>query len=58
MAEPWRNGMVEQFNDRYRKMFLHKKILLRQKNSTPVLWPLSSVTITNIVIVSSRAKPH
>jgi transposase InsO family protein len=27
MAEPWRNGMVEQFNDRYRKMFLHKKIM-------------------------------
>jgi len=27
MAEPWRNGMVEQFNDRYRKMFLHKKMM-------------------------------
>lgn len=25
MAEPWRNGMIEQFNDRYQKMFLQKK---------------------------------
>ena len=24
-AEPWRNGMIEQFNDRYQKMFLKKK---------------------------------
>jgi len=27
MAEPWRNGMVESFNDRYQKMFLQKKIM-------------------------------
>ncbi|MFZ3047915.1 MAG: helix-turn-helix domain-containing protein [Desulfatirhabdiaceae bacterium] len=27
MAEPWRNGMVENFNDRYQKMFLQKKIM-------------------------------
>jgi len=26
-AEPWRNGMVEQFNDRYQKMFLQKKVM-------------------------------
>ncbi len=26
-AEPWRNGMIEQFNDRYQKMFLQKKIM-------------------------------
>jgi len=24
MAEPWRNGMIENFNDRYQKMFLGK----------------------------------
>jgi len=27
VAEPWRNGMIEQFNDRYQKMFLQKKIM-------------------------------
>jgi putative transposase len=27
MAEPWGNGMIEQFNDRYQKMFLQKKIM-------------------------------
>lgn len=27
MAKPWRNGMVENFNDRYQKMFLQKKIM-------------------------------
>ena len=24
MAEPWRNGMIEKFNDRYQQMFLNK----------------------------------
>jgi transposase InsO family protein len=28
MAEPWRNGMVESFNDRYQQMFLAKQIML------------------------------
>lgn len=27
IAEPWRNGMIEQFNDRYQKMFLQKKVM-------------------------------
>lgn len=27
MAEPWRNGMVEKFNDRYQKMFLAKNVM-------------------------------
>jgi transposase InsO family protein len=27
MSEPWRNGMVENFNDRYQQMFLQKNIL-------------------------------
>jgi hypothetical protein len=31
MAEPWRNGMVEQFNDRYQKMFLQKKIMYAEE---------------------------
>jgi len=26
-AEPWRNGMIEQFNDRYQRMFLQKRIM-------------------------------
>lgn len=27
MSEPWRNGMIEKFNDRYQKMFLQKSIM-------------------------------
>jgi transposase InsO family protein len=27
MAEPWRNGMVENFNDRYQQMFLGKVVM-------------------------------
>lgn len=27
VTEPWRNGMIEKFNDRYQKMFLQKKIM-------------------------------
>jgi putative transposase len=27
MAEPWRNGMIEKFNDRYQQMFLAKVIM-------------------------------
>jgi hypothetical protein len=27
MSEPWRNGMIEKFNDRYQKMFLQKTIM-------------------------------
>jgi putative transposase len=28
MAEPWRNGIIESFNDRYQQMFLAKQIML------------------------------
>lgn len=28
MAEPWRNGMIESFNDRYQKLFLAKQVML------------------------------
>jgi len=27
MSEPWRNGMIESFNDRYQQMFLGKKVI-------------------------------
>lgn len=27
MAEPWRNGMIEKFNDRYQQMFLGKVVM-------------------------------
>jgi hypothetical protein len=27
MAEPWRNGMIENFNDRYQQMFLGKVVM-------------------------------
>jgi putative transposase len=28
MSEPWRNGMIESFNDRYQQMFLAKQVML------------------------------
>jgi hypothetical protein len=31
MAEPWRNGMIENFNDRYQNMFLKKNIMNTDK---------------------------
>jgi transposase InsO family protein len=31
VAEPWRNGMIEQFNDRYQKMFLQKKLMYTEE---------------------------
>jgi len=31
MAEPWRNGMIEKFNDRYQKMFLQKNIMTSEE---------------------------
>jgi putative transposase len=30
MAEPWRNGMIESFNDRYQQMFLGKVTMLSE----------------------------
>ncbi len=31
MAEPWRNGMIEKFNDRYQKMFLGKVVMASEE---------------------------
>ena len=31
MAEPWRNGMIENFNDRYQQMFLNKKVMTTEE---------------------------
>jgi transposase InsO family protein len=31
MAEPWRNGMIENFNNRYQNMFLKKNIMTTEK---------------------------
>ena len=31
MAEPWRNGMIENFNDRYQNMFLKKNMMTTEK---------------------------
>jgi len=31
MAEPWRNGMIEKFNDRYQKMLLAKNVMTTGK---------------------------
>lgn len=32
MAEPWRNGMIENFNDRYQQMFLGKVVMSSQED--------------------------
>jgi hypothetical protein len=31
MAEPWRNGMIENFNDRYQQMFLNKNVMATEE---------------------------
>jgi len=32
MAEPWRNGMIENFNDRYQQMFLGKIVMATEED--------------------------
>lgn len=32
MAEPWRNGMIENFNDRYQQKFLRKQVMSSLEN--------------------------
>jgi putative transposase len=32
MSEPWRNGMIENFNDRYQQMFLGKVVMSSQED--------------------------
>jgi len=32
MAEPWRNGMIEKFNDRYEQMFLGKVVMATEED--------------------------
>ena len=32
MAEPWRNGMIESFNDRYQQMFLGKVVMATKRD--------------------------
>jgi len=32
MAEPWRNGMIESFNDRYQQMFLGKVVMASEND--------------------------
>lgn len=32
MSEPWRNGMIENFNDRYQQMFLNKKLMATEED--------------------------
>lgn len=32
MAEPWRNGMIESFNDHYQQMFLGKVTMLSERS--------------------------
>jgi len=34
MSEPWRNGMIESFNDRYQQMFLGKVVMSSQEELT------------------------
>lgn len=34
MAEPWRNGMIEKFNDRYQQMFLDKVTMTSEEDLT------------------------
>ena len=34
MAEPWRNGMIEKFNDCYQKMFLGKNVMTMKNKSS------------------------
>ena len=56
-AEPWRNGVVEKFNDHYRQKFLAKVTMTSHDSSFGRhLWHTSISTIAPIATASSKDK--
>ena len=56
-AEPWRNGVVEKFNDHYRQKFLAKVTMTSMtSNFGRNPWPTSISTTAPIDTASSRDK--
>ena len=44
MAEPWRNGVIEKFNDHYQNGFLQRVVFAGKKICHNNPWPLSKST--------------
>lgn len=56
VSEPWRNGIIEQFNNKFDKYFYRKNIFTDLKDMKKKLWNLRITIIRNIGILPTKAK--
>jgi putative transposase len=56
MAEPWRNGMIQQCNDHYQQKFLAKVMMATEGDLRAERLPLSNGTTAAIATASSAVK--
>lgn len=56
VSEPWRNGIIEQFNDKFDKYFYRKNVFADLEDMKKKLWNLRISIIRNIGILPTKAK--
>lgn len=56
IAEPWRNGIIEQFNDKFDKYFYRKNVFKGLEDMKKKLWNLRITIIKNIGILPTKVK--
>jgi len=56
VSEPWRNGIIEQFNDKFDKYFYRKNVFIDLEDMKKKLWNLRITIIRNIGIRPTKAK--
>ena len=56
VSEPWRNGIIEQFNDKFDKYFYRKNVFADLEDMKKKLWNLRITIIKNIGILPTKAK--
>ncbi len=58
VSEPWRNGMIENFNDRYQQMFLGKVVMSSQEDLKAGSLVFEHAITAGIATVNSAGRPH
>ncbi len=58
VSEPWRNGIIEQFNDKFDKYFYRKNVFTDLEDMKKKPWNLRITIIKNIGIQLIKAKHH
>jgi len=56
VSEPWRNGIIEQFNDKFDKYFYRKNVFTDLEDMKKKHWNLRTTIIKNIGILPTKAK--